>query len=120
MVLGSFCFLARLRLEISKGLLFGREPSVWLKVASPTILPLVVPSVDVAWKHLSSLLPKDKMKALDSLFALIIWHLWLERNARLVGEEKMTSAQLTAKIEQEAIAWIGAGAKDLGSLLVAS
>lgn len=32
----------------------------------------------------------------------------------------MTSAQLTAEIEQEAIAWIGDGTKDLGSLVVAS
>ncbi|KAF8664717.1 hypothetical protein HU200_054435 [Digitaria exilis] len=87
----------------------------------PIVLPPAIPSVDVWWEHLRSLLPENKRKALDTLFMLIVWNLWLERNARILGEgEKMTSAQLTAKIEQQALEWIGAGAKDLGSLLFAA
>ncbi|KAF8676512.1 hypothetical protein HU200_046944 [Digitaria exilis] len=99
---------------------FAKE--VWWSILSwvgmPIVLPPAIPSVDVWWEHLRSLLPEDKRKALDTLFVLIVWHLWLERYARLLGEEKVTSAQLSANVEQEALEWIGAGAKDLGSLLL--
>jgi hypothetical protein len=57
-----------------------------------------------------------KRKGADTLFGLVAWELWKERNARLFRNESATSAQFLAKVKQIADLWIRAGARQLGAL----
>ena len=59
---------------------------------------------------------RGKRKGADTLFALVAWELWKERNTRLFWNEVATSVQL-ATIKQIADLWIEAGARHLGELV---
>jgi hypothetical protein len=51
------------------------------------------------WEHWRRRWHGDKRKDADTLFALVAWELWKERNARLFRNEAATSTQFLAKIK---------------------
>lgn len=51
-----------------------------------------------------------KRKGFDSLFALISWQIWKERNARLFRGAESTLLELMLRIKKEGDEWVAAGA----------
>lgn len=68
------------------------------------------------WTQLRQLLPAAKRHGFDRLFALVSWHIWKERNARVFRNEEEQLQQLLTTIKFEADLWITAGARHLGCL----
>ena len=58
----------------------------------------------------------QKQKGLDSLFALVSWTIWKERNARCFRDASTIVSQLLQVIKAEAEIWIQAGVRDLECL----
>jgi hypothetical protein len=93
---------------------------VWFIVASVLGMQ-TVPTPDgsllqwwIAWRqHWTG----DLRRGADSLFALITWEVWKERNARCFRGSESDANVLTATIKYQAELWVVAGAKHLGSLL---
>ncbi|CAL5009846.1 unnamed protein product [Urochloa decumbens] len=73
-------------------------------------------SVQDWWEHLLSLQLPGRRKGVCSLFMIIGWHLWKERNARLFEHSASSTTMLVIRIQQEADLWIAAGARKLGDL----
>ena len=69
------------------------------------------------WKQTRLQFPATTRKGADTLFALVSWHIWKERNARLFRGDSLDHQQLLRKIKTDADMWVAAGAKSLGSLL---
>lgn len=67
----------------------------------------------VTWRELW---PQLHRKGADSLFALVAWELWKERNARCFRGAATQIHALKSLIKHQAGLWIQAGAKHLGSL----
>jgi hypothetical protein len=59
----------------------------------------------------------DKRKGADTLFALVAWEIWKERNARCFQSAPSTTSQLLSTIKHTADQWIEAGACKLGCLV---
>jgi hypothetical protein len=53
-------------------------------------------------------LGKPARKALDSLFVLVSWTIWLERNARVFRSSSSSPAQVTTSILEQIDTWISA------------
>lgn len=68
------------------------------------------------WRKLHSLFHGGPKAGMDSLFALVSWHLWKERNARCFRDSKATFTDLLIGIKDEADRWIQAGASGLSDL----
>lgn len=68
------------------------------------------------WLRLRAQLPGGKRKGFDTLFALVTWQLWKERNARVFRDAVSLPAELLQRIKKEGDEWIMAGAKNLGCL----
>ncbi|KAF8780381.1 hypothetical protein HU200_001493 [Digitaria exilis] len=62
------------------------------------------------WLQLRVLLPANKQKRFDSLFALIAWQLRKERNARVFHGVESQPSELLQRIKKEGEDWITAGA----------
>jgi hypothetical protein len=60
---------------------------------------------------------KHVRKGFDSLFFLVGWMLWKERNARTFDGVSRSAASVTIMIQDEAEEWCLAGYKHLLSLL---
>lgn len=69
------------------------------------------------WIDSRKWLPKVIRRAFDSLFFLVGWFLWKERNARTFGGIPRSPAQLFQAIIAEADLWITAGFRRLSVLL---
>lgn len=69
------------------------------------------------WSRLRTGLHKQQKKGVDTLFILVCWQLWKERNARVFRSKAATTQGLVQVIREEAIMWIRAGAMHLGSLI---
>ncbi|GJM90353.1 hypothetical protein PR202_ga06625 [Eleusine coracana subsp. coracana] len=69
------------------------------------------------WTAMRTGLPKQAKKAMDSLFMLVAWHLWKERNSRTFNGKAASVAEISDRIMDEARAWVAAGAKNLGSVM---
>ncbi|KAF8772420.1 hypothetical protein HU200_005781 [Digitaria exilis] len=59
---------------------------------------------------------RSKQKGFDSLFAIVSWQLWKERNAWVFRGAESQPAELLRRIQKEGEDWISAGAKHLGCL----
>jgi hypothetical protein len=59
----------------------------------------------------------DGRKGLDSLFALVSWRLWKERNARCFREAAFTVPELLLVIRADADLWMRVGAENLELLM---
>ena len=68
------------------------------------------------WRRLRSLFHGDQRAGLDSLFALISWEVWKERNARCFRDSAATTNELLQIIKAQADQWIQAGAVGLRAL----
>ena len=60
--------------------------------------------------------PGERRKGLDTLFALVSWQLWKERNARCFRSLTASIAETLHMIKIEADRWIEAGAQGLRCL----
>ena len=91
---------------------------VWFHVLRALQQNLPAPSqTALAWWHsLRSMFTGDRRTGMDSLFALVSWQLWKERNARCFREVTATVTDLLQIIKAEADQWIQAGAKGLRAL----
>jgi len=69
------------------------------------------------WLSTRKRLPKMIRRSFDSLFFLIGWLLWKERNGRTFNREATSAAQMDVLIHEEIDAWCLAGYKQLRSLL---
>jgi hypothetical protein len=61
------------------------------------------------WLHSRKFIPKPIRQGFDSLFFLIGWMLWKERNARTFNRTATSAPQLSVLIKEEADAWCAAG-----------
>ncbi|RLN23390.1 hypothetical protein C2845_PM07G26090 [Panicum miliaceum] len=68
------------------------------------------------WARLRAFLPPTKRKGFDSLFSLIAWELWKERNARVFHNAAAPVPQLVQTIRHFGEQWVLAGVKKLGCL----
>jgi hypothetical protein len=69
------------------------------------------------WEAWRALWTGSCKQGADSIFALVAWELWKERNARLFRGAATQPSQLPAIIRHQAGLWVDARAKGLGSLL---
>jgi hypothetical protein len=69
------------------------------------------------WLRSRKLVDKQVRKGFDSLFFLVGWTHWKERNARTFNRTSTGPASLALKIQEEANEWCLAGYKQLLSLL---
>ena len=101
------------------GCVFSRE--VWqLCLAAFFLQGLIVVrecSAMLWWMDSRKGLPKVLRRAFDSLFFLVGWFLWKERNARTFGETPRSPALLLQAILDEAEFWIAAGFRRLSALV---
>jgi len=65
------------------------------------------------WRRLRKLAEGTQWKRLDSLFALVSWQIWKERNARCFRDATAPVAELLQLNKMEADRWIDAGALGL-------
>jgi hypothetical protein len=68
------------------------------------------------WSASRKAVPKPLRRGFDSLFMLIGWMLWKERNARTFDREGCSARELLCKIEDEAKFWVLAGNRHLALL----
>jgi hypothetical protein len=47
---------------------------------------------------------------------LVLWEVWLERNARVFNHHESSIPSILAKIKSEISVWVAAGARDLAFL----
>lgn len=59
----------------------------------------------------------NEKKGPDSIFALVAWELWGERNARCFRGASAQVPRMLAVLKPSAELWVDAGAKNLGSIL---
>ena len=62
-------------------------------------------------------LPSNDAKGLRSLIMLVIWEIWLERNARIFQHKESSCPRVISRIMDLASNWMAAGAKHLAALL---
>lgn len=68
------------------------------------------------WRRVRRLADGPRRKGLDSLFALVSWQVWKERNARCFRNAATTVPEMLQLIKIEADLWIKAGAPGLKAL----
>jgi hypothetical protein len=95
---------------------------VWALVAEWVGLANLHPN---EWAHSESALqwwtnittaPDIPRQGTRSLTLLVLWEIWLERNARVFNRVESSVPTVLAKIKSETLAWIVAGAKGLAAL----
>ncbi|KAM3229105.1 hypothetical protein ACQJBY_060183 [Aegilops geniculata] len=69
------------------------------------------------WWTKLSLARSPSRKGMASLFMLVSWELWKERNARVFINTSTSSSIIVDKILDEASLWVSAGAKGLDVIL---
>lgn len=57
------------------------------------------------WLRSRKMVQKARRKSFDSLFILVTWHLWLERNARVFQGKSTAAHSLVSSIWQAADQW---------------
>ena len=62
-------------------------------------------------------MPSNDVKGLRSLIMLVVWEIWLERNARIFKHKETPCPMVISRIKDQASNWMAAGAKHLAALL---
>lgn len=60
------------------------------------------------WTRARKHVHRNSRKAFDSLVILVMWSLWLERNARTFDRRERCTTHLVADIQEEAKNWVDA------------
>ena len=68
------------------------------------------------WSRLARV-PSNDAKGLRSLIMLVVWEIWLERNARIFKHKETPCPLVISRIKDQANSWKAAGAKHLAALL---
>lgn len=68
------------------------------------------------WSTVRKLIPKMLRRGFDSIFLLVGWLLWKERNARTFNRVASTTMKQLKLIEDEVTMWIAAGNRHLAFL----
>jgi hypothetical protein len=68
------------------------------------------------WEYARLLQPKARRKGFDTLFMLVVWLRWKERNGRLFNRQSHTVSEVLDFIKSEITLWVQAGAARLGCL----
>jgi hypothetical protein len=86
---------------------FSRE--VWFRVFRRCGWQNLVPGLDDLfinwWLRCRKRVIKDRQKCFDSLIILVIWQLWLQRNARVFHSSCLSVAVLAQAIWSECVVW---------------
>jgi len=69
------------------------------------------------WLAARKLIPRHRRKGFDSLFFMVGWRLWKERNKRTFDDAATHALQLASEIQEEAELWCLAGNRSLAALL---
>jgi hypothetical protein len=69
------------------------------------------------WEQLVLAQPARRRTGTSTLFVLICWHLWKERNSRVFERASATPLVLLGRIEEDVDLWVAAGARELGRLV---
>ena len=109
---GSLCYLCDQGQETIDHIIstcpFSTE--VWFYVLQALRRPRPLPAASATslawWRSLRSLFNDDRQTDMDTLFALVSWQLWRERNERCFRESTSTVTELLQVIEVEADQWI--------------
>jgi hypothetical protein len=67
------------------------------------------PSIVDWWLPSRKRVHKTQHKGFDSLFVLVVWSLWLERNARVFNGKALLAGQLANDIRDEGRRWVASG-----------
>jgi hypothetical protein len=67
------------------------------------------------WEHLVAMQQPGRRKWASTLFMIVAWHLWKERNLRLF-EQRTTITSVIIGVKAEANLRVAAGARKLGRL----
>jgi hypothetical protein len=97
---------------------FSRQ--IWFRASTVLGAPLQQsPSGTIVewWETWRSQWTGSCMRGADTLFALIAWEIWKERNAQCFCRANIEVQALMAGIKCQAEQWVQAGAKHLGCLL---
>lgn len=117
------CFLCDQALETIDHLLatcpFTREVWHFLLQAIGLRLPPMARTTIIWWQKLRRLTNSAQRKGVDSLFALVSWQVWKERNARFFRDAMTKIVELLQVVKAEANLWIEAGATGLSGTLIA-
>ena len=69
------------------------------------------------WWTILARLPSNDGKGLRSLIMLVIWEIWLERNARIFKHKETPCPMVISRIKDHASNWMAAGANHLTAIL---
>lgn len=97
---------------------FTRELWCFILQAPGFQLPQGTQSTLSCWRKLRKLSDGQRRKGLDSLFALVSWHVWKERNARCFWDATSTVAEMLQIIKMEADHWVEARVARMRALAV--
>ena len=96
---------------------FTRE--VWFHILQALQRPLPQPAAATTlrwWRRLRATYNGVRRRGIDSLFALVCWTIWKERNARCFREASSSVNEVLQLVKAEADRWIDAGARGLETL----
>lgn len=82
---------------------------IWFKVLRHSgwqqLAPTGMDSLVDLWLHSRKLVRKERRKTFDSIFLLVVWHIWLERNARTFLGTASSASGILCKISQAIDLW---------------
>ena len=67
--------------------------------------------------HRLARVPSNDAKGLRSLIMLVVWEIWLDRNARIFKHKETPCPMVISRIKDQANSYKAAGAKHLAALL---
>jgi hypothetical protein len=89
---------------------YSRE--VWFRLLRAAgfqhLVPSGAPSIVDWWPPARKHIHNSQRKGFDTMFALVAWSLWLERNERVFNNKALQAVQLANRIRIEGLQWSSA------------